>query len=48
VDTLVIEDGAAIPDRYHKVTIEIGWDDWAYLPDLVPAGAHASGWFEAA
>jgi hypothetical protein len=38
VDTLVIEDGAAIPDRYHRVTVQIGCDDWAYLLDLVPAG----------
>jgi hypothetical protein len=38
MDTLVIEDGAAIPDRYHKVTVQIGWDDWAYLLNLVPAG----------
>ena len=38
LDTLVIEDGAAIPDRYHKVTVQIGWDDWMILLDLVPAG----------
>jgi hypothetical protein len=38
VDTLVIEDGAAIPDRYHKVTIQIGWDDWAFLLDFLPPG----------
>jgi hypothetical protein len=38
VDTLVIDDGAAIPDRYHKVTVQIGWDDWAYVLHLVPAG----------
>jgi hypothetical protein len=38
LDTLVIEDGTAIPDRYHKVTVQIGWDDWKYLLDLVPTG----------
>jgi hypothetical protein len=38
LDTLVIEDGAAIPDRYHKVVVQIGWDDWEYLLDLVPRG----------
>jgi len=38
LDTLVIADGASIPDRYHRVTVQIGWDDWEYLLDLVPAG----------
>jgi hypothetical protein len=37
VDTLVIDDGAAIPDRYHQVTVQISWDDWALLLDLLPA-----------
>jgi hypothetical protein len=29
VDTLIIEEQAAIPDRYHKVTVQMSWDEWA-------------------
>ena len=38
VDTLTIDDGAAVPDRYHKVTVPICWDEWVFLLDLLPAG----------
>jgi hypothetical protein len=31
VDTLIIEEWAAIPDRYHKVTVEMCWDEWAIV-----------------
>jgi hypothetical protein len=35
-DTLVVEENAPIPDRYHKVTIELGWDEWTFLLNLIP------------
>ena len=31
VDTLTIEGDAVIPDRFHKVTVQMSWDDWAIV-----------------
>ena len=31
VDTLIVEEQAAIPDRYHKVTVQMSWDEWAIM-----------------
>lgn len=36
VDTLVIAYNAQVPDRYHKVTIQMTWDEWAVLMSLPP------------
>lgn len=37
VDTLIVEENAQIPDRYHTVTVEFRHDEWSivlsYLPD---------------
>ncbi len=31
VDTLIVEEQASIPDRYHKVTVQMSWDEWAIV-----------------
>src|SRR5581483_9408155 len=31
VDTLIVEEQASIPDRYHKVTVQMSWDEWAIM-----------------
>jgi len=31
VDTLITEEHATIPDRYHKVTVQMSWDEWAIV-----------------
>jgi hypothetical protein len=30
-DTLIIEAQAAIPDRFHKVAVQMSWDEWAVV-----------------
>jgi hypothetical protein len=31
VDTLVVDEQASIPDRYHSVTVQMSWDEWAMV-----------------
>jgi hypothetical protein len=31
VDTLVVDEHASIPDRYHSVTVQMSWDEWAMV-----------------
>ena len=31
VDTLIVDEQASIPDRYHKVTVQMSWDEWAIM-----------------
>ncbi len=31
VDTLIVDEQASIPDRYHKVTVQMSWDEWAMV-----------------
>ena len=31
VDTLIIEEQAAIPDRFHNVTVQMSWEEWAMV-----------------
>lgn len=37
-DTLVIDDQAAIPDRYHKVTVQMSWDEWTFVLSCIAEG----------
>jgi hypothetical protein len=37
-DSLVIDDGAQIPDRYHRVAIQLGWDEWRFVLEVLPSG----------
>jgi hypothetical protein len=31
VDTLIVEEYAAIPDRYYTITVQMPWDEWAIV-----------------
>jgi hypothetical protein len=31
VDTLIIDEQTSIPDQYHKVTVQMSWDNWAIV-----------------
>jgi hypothetical protein len=37
-DTLVVEEHAAIPDRYHRVTVQMSWDEWAIVLNCLAEG----------
>jgi hypothetical protein len=37
-DTLIIEEQAAIPDRYFKVTVQMSWDEWALVLSCLAEG----------
>ena len=38
VDTLIIEEHATIPDRYHKVTVQMSWEEWAIVLNCLEQG----------
>ncbi|MCL4393316.1 MAG: siphovirus Gp157 family protein [Chloroflexi bacterium] len=37
-DTLIIDEQAAIPDRYHKVTVQMSWDEWTFVLNCLAEG----------
>ncbi len=38
VDTLIVDEQASIPDRYHKVTVQMSWDEWAMVLSCLAEG----------
>lgn len=43
VDTLIVEEQAEIPDRYHTITVQMSWDEWAIVLSCLgnnPLGEH--------